>query len=407
MNIKRLVTITVSIALLLGLWSCSEDSATGTGTSGRTTIGVITGFGSVFVAGREHQTDQATITMDGQTATESDLAVGMPVALHSTQEGTVTSISTGNEIEGIVLANNIATDGSLNVMGLVVSVDTNTLFESDVTAVNSVESIEAGNIVEVYGYPGDSGRIFATRLEVVAASLSEFLLTHPEGVEVKANLTGLDEMSMRFMIGTMPVDYSNAIVDADSALADDMLVEVKSTLGLDNGVLLASKVDPATHSLHSSDAEEFETQAIITRDYDGTRFSIAGFNILVVEETNLENNTMTSDLVAGTLVKVEGVFNAEGDVVADKVVLENEVTDEFEGVVDMIETTDTNTGTVTMVSGRSFNVNNWTIMEDERSMDPVAMFNLSHLQAGDYIKVGVFSDATSELAMKLKRVDAP
>lgn len=409
MNIKGLV-LGLGFTAVLGLISCGgNDKPDSNGTPGRITIGAITGFGSVFVAGVEHHTDQASITIDGLASSESDLAVGMAVAVRSSTDGTVSSITTADQVEGIVISNDIATSNSLNIMGVTVQVDSNTVFESDVATITSTAMISNGNIVEVYGFPGETNTVFATRLEVKAADLPTYLLLHPEGVEVTAKISELDAVNRTFAIGTLPVNYADALLDTHSPLSNGMLVEVKSTLGLINDVLIASKVDSANDAINPQDSDEFETQAVISRDFDGSSFSLAGVNVVINDQTELGNNTTTADLLTGTLVKVEGVFNAEGDVLARKVELENEVTAEFEGFVQSVSTTDVNTGTVTMDTGRSFRVNNWTRMRDERKTDPVAAFNLSHLAAGDYIKVGVFEDPASgtEVAVKLRREDAP
>ena len=130
--------ITLAVAGALSLSGCgggggSNDPAD-TGTT-RSVTGVITGFGSVFVGGVEYETDDTNFTIDDMPGLEDDLEVGMVVTL----EGTVNPDgSTGNavairyeaEVEGLVLANNIAIDGSLNIMGQTVYVDGQTNLES-------------------------------------------------------------------------------------------------------------------------------------------------------------------------------------------------------------------------------------------------------------------------------------
>ncbi|MDH5325289.1 MAG: DUF5666 domain-containing protein [Gammaproteobacteria bacterium] len=410
MNIKKLLILCGVLATTVGLWACSDSGNASLSGNSRTIVGVITGFGSVFVNGTEYETSHASITVNGQSSSESDLAVGMPVALNSSADGTVTAINTANELEGIVLNNDMATNSTLNIMGLTVVVDNNTLFESKVAGINSAAAIAPGNIVEVYGFNGDNDQVFATRLEVYAANIIDFLSVHPQGVEVKAALSNLDSTAKTFMIGTLPVSYNDNIVDS-GPLVNGQFVEVKSTEGIVNNVLIAGKVEPAIKGVPGTDSGEFETRAKVTRDYDGTSFGIAGVNVIITSATEYRNGASEADLVGGTLLKVEGHFDSNGDVVAKKVELEieTEVSIETEGFVSAVETSDVNIGTVSLESGRSFEVNNLTVMVDNRSIDRQRMFNLSMLAAGDYIKAGLHQNPStgSELALKLKRDDAP
>ena len=107
-------------ALLIG---CSGgESGTGIQANNQTSVGEITGFGSIYVNGVRYNTDGATIYIDGNQASEDSLAVGMVVTIEGSVNsdglnGTALTVATRTEVEGLVLQNDIAVSGTLNVMG--------------------------------------------------------------------------------------------------------------------------------------------------------------------------------------------------------------------------------------------------------------------------------------------------
>ena len=153
--------------------------------------------------------------------------------------------------------------------------------------------------------------------------------------------------------------------------------------------------------------EDFEIKGIITVSYAGGSLMVDGVTVLVDEQTEFEGDS--ADLVVGTLVEVEGSFDADGNLLASEIELEDEADQEISGVVASIEAIGVNSGTVTLASGTVIVVTNNTIMEDDRDEGVVAeeLFNLTHLGASDFIEVDVYTDAASGdlVAVKLERDD--
>ena len=156
-----------SIALFT---ACSDGGdTTGTGTTGvSNTSGVITGFGSVYINGVEYETDNASITIDGSQSAETELGVGDVCALQGSVNadgvtGTASAIICTDELEGYVLDVSSLIDGigTMNVMGQIVTVTTDTVFDSDTKA--SIADLIAEDIVEVHGYTDGTGNIFAAK----------------------------------------------------------------------------------------------------------------------------------------------------------------------------------------------------------------------------------------------------
>lgn len=418
MNINKLSKVSGAIVVILGLSACGGGGSDSGATASSVAVGTITGFGSIFVNGVEFETDNARITIDGSPASESDLSVGMVAELEGSANGltgVALNIAINDELEGIVQSNSIppaGNSGTMVIMGQTVTVDANTLFESKVAGVTSVDQVAAGNIVEVSGYSDGTGTVFATRIEVKAADLATYLIGHPNGVEVKGLVSNLDAGAQTFDIGSMPVNYAGAIVDNDVSLADGLYVEVKSVSGIDGtGTLVASKVEleeDGDKGHHGEEDEDFEIKGIISTAFDGTGFGLDGTYVIVNDNTELEDGG-TGDLVVGAMVEVEGTFNAAGDLVADEVEFEDDGDIELEDTVTDIVTTGVNSGTVTLQDGSVITITNSTIMKDSRDdgMIPDDRFNLQALAIGDFVEVHAFTDASTGdlVAVKLERDD--
>ncbi|VAW74277.1 hypothetical protein MNBD_GAMMA15-1809 [hydrothermal vent metagenome] len=418
MNIIKLTKVAGAIAIVLGLTACGGGGSGGGNTASTASVGTITGFGSVFINGVEYETDTANIMIDGMAATESDLAVGMVAEIDGSDNGTsgrALSIDISDELEGIVQSNSIApmgNSGTMVIMGQTVTINANTLFESDVAGITGIDQIVAGNIVEVSGYGDGTGSVFATLIDVKAVDLATYLIDESDGVEVKGIVSSLDAGAMTFSLGAMPVSYAGAMIDNDVALADGLYVEVKSVAGIDGtGTLVASKVeleDDGVKGHQGDEDEDFEIKGVISTAYDGTSFGMDGTVVLVTDNTGLDDGN-TGDLIVGAMVEVEGTFNADGQLVADEIGFENEGDTELESTVTDIVLTGVNSGTVTLQDGSVIVITNSTIMKDSRDvgMMPDTQFNLQALAVGDFVEVNLYTDSVSGdlVAVKLERDD--
>lgn len=417
MNIKYLARLTNLALVLAMLTACGGGgSSTTAANNSSSRVGTVTGFGSVFVNGVEYETDGANVVIDGQAATEADLEVGMVVTLEGSDDGSTgkaTSISNDDELEGLVISNNVdATTqlGSMNIMGQTVNISATTVFESKLAAITQLSDIAVDSIVEVNGYSDNSGNIFATRLEVKAASLADYLLSH-DSIEVKGTIASIDDVAKTFVLGGLTVNYATAIIDINGGLQSGQYVEVKSTAGLNTAnELVASKIELENNGEmgHQGDEnEEFEIKGIITEAFANNQFKIGGTTVVI--NANTELDTTTDRLLVGVMVEVEGVYDNNNNLIAKEVDLEDEMDAEVRGVIQNIDPTGTNAGTITLMDGTVIVVTASTMMIDKRDegMTPVAMFNLTHLANSDYIKVHGLRDTTTGniIAYKLERDD--
>ena len=422
MEIKKLTSLAAAMTLALGITACGGGgggSSTPASTVSASSVGVITGFGSVFVNGVEYDTSGSSILRDGVSASESDLAVGMVVEVRGSDDGTngvAQSIEANDEMEGIVLANNIAagaTTGTLDIMGQTVTVTADLIFESKVAGINSVDQVAVNTIVEVSGFGDGNGNVTATRIEVKAADLATYLIDHADGIEVKGRVATLNPGgAMTFRLGNMTVDYSGAMLDMDRDLAEGLYVEVKSVAGIDsNSNLVASKVELENEGKagHQGDKDEdFEIRGLIATGFDGTAFILDGTRIIVNDQTELDDMSI-ANLTSGKEVEVEGRFDANGDLLAKEISMEAQADAEIRGTIASVSSSGVNTGSITLTDGTVILIDNDTVMHDSRDngMMPVEQFNLTFLGSGDFVEMRVYTNANSELvAVKLERDDS-
>ena len=404
-----------ALAAMLTLAACGGGGGdSSTDTTSQSATGPITSFGSIYVNGIEYDTDAADIYIEDELADESDLRVGMVVTIHKDNSGGAASVHFDDDIEGIVLANNFAANGTLDIMGQTVTVTNETIFESKVAGVVDAATIAVGNVVEVSGYSTGTGAVTATRLEVKAVDLASYLAGHPEGIELKGVVEGHTPASSTFSIGNLTIDYTGAdLSDVGGAISNGMYVEVKSTQGLNGaGHLVASEVeleDDGEIGHHGEEDDEYELYGKVMA-MDGDTITVNHQVVLITDETEFDDG-VRSDLAIGTMVEVEGHFDAAGNLVAEEIEFEeNEDTNEVNGTVDTVVTSAPNVGTVTLTDGTVIKVNEMTIMHDsqDEGMTPDTNFNLADLMSGDYVEVHMFSnDDGTFTATKLERDDMP
>jgi hypothetical protein len=420
MRIKVLSLSTTALVVALALSACdggggSADTAPSAGT---TTVGTITGFGSVFVNGVEFKTSSARIVVNKLQAAASNLKVGMVVTVQGQvnadgSTGDATSIQYTDELKGLVVSNGIvapSTTGVIIIMGQRITVTANTVFASDVKSITTISQIVPGNIVEVSGTVSGPGSIEATRIEVTAATLTDHLVAH-DSIEVKGVISALDTTALTFKLGDMVVDYHTLTASLPAGFANGIYVEVKSVAGIVNGQLVASSIsleDDGKQGYQGHDGEGMDVKGTISRAFDGITFDVNGTTVIVDSATRLKD-LKTSDLIAGTAVKVEGAFNATGKLVATQIQGHGHTDHEIHGTVasvTLLTPNSVNTGTITLADNTLVQVNNDTIMMDDREDDvpPDQMFNLTKLVNGDSIEAEVYTDSNNNLvAVRLKR----
>jgi hypothetical protein len=356
--------------------------------------GPINGFGSVIVNGVRYSTTGATVTIDDQPGTESDLRVGQVVRVEGTVNadgvsGTARRISFNDEVEGPVQSIDLAAS-RLVVLGQTVRVGTGTSFDDSIVP-RSLAGLQVGQRVEVSGLVGADGVIAATRVERKAASAT---------VEVKGPIASVDTATRRFSIGLLQVDYSAATLSGfgTGQPASGDLVEAYGTVS-GAGVLLATRVEKRSNALTGTTNDRAEVEGLVTRFESVADFDVAGQRVITSASTRYEGGT-SANLALNANIEVEGGFDASGRIVATEIEFRRDSDVELAGPVESVNAA----GDTFVVLGATLRTTALTRFEDQSGAD-LERFSLADLRVGDYVEVRAYRDASGLVATLLERDD--
>ncbi len=311
----------------------------------QTTVGQITGFGSIYVNGIEFDTDGASYEVDDAVASDDDaLAVGMVVKVEGLvnadgRTGTALKVEYDDDIEGVVEQLAPGADTSTKtflVMGVTVVADaSSTNFRSDDPNF-SFDTIAEGDVVEVSGDYGDDGTLFATYIEEQDADDNEY---EAKGTVSKLNDGGGFDLTLRN--GSILVVVLGAGAELPSVPIEiGQFVEVEGTIddpAADPKTLTAFKVELEDDDRLDDDDNEVEVKGMLSYDSTSETWSVKGIELAFVENTEYKPVSLEDLIIdqsaAGMTVEVEG--NRVGDVLqVEKIELEE---DELEFKADVID----------------------------------------------------------------------
>jgi hypothetical protein len=340
-------------------------------------VGPIASFGSVVVNGIHYDTDDATITVDGEPATQADLRVGQVVRITAELEdgettGTASAIDFDDNVEGPIESIDAAA-GVLVVLGQTVRIGPGTSFDDSIEP-RSIDGLAVGDFVEVSGLVMADGSIDATRIEIDA---------NGGELEVHGVVAALDAANSRFSINALVVDYSAAQLDDFPAggLADGQPVEAKG-LALDgSGALVATRVEFKGPAVAGETDDFGEIEGFITRFASAQDFDVSGLCVTTGAATVFEGGT-AADLGLDVKVEVEGLFDAAGCLAARKVDIRLGTAVRVTAVIDSVDAA----ANSLVLLGIPVDVDALTRMEDQSDAD-LEPLTLADLAAGDYVEI--------------------
>lgn len=355
--------------------ACSGGGGGGTGLPSATTTssGVITGFGSVKLVGKEYETQDASFVIDGLPGSQNDLKVGMVVtvngSLSSSGTRTAATITQQDVVEGAIQTIP-STNDRIVVLGQTVLIDDGTLFDNNIPGQN-ISGLVPGDLVEVNGFVKSKGLIIATLIEK----------KHPPAAcEVQGIIENNNHGAQTFTIGSLTVSYSSAVFNDMPSTGgnawNDILVEVKGspcTQALQP--FIATKVEP--ERIDVANADEIEVEGTITQFNSASSFAVNGVPVVTNSSTDFEGGD-ASDLALGVEVEVGG-FLTDGVLTAEKVSFRDKV--EIEGDVAALTSGGATPNlTVSGLPGITVFVNVQTEFKEGIS-------NLSQLGVGNHVRV--------------------
>jgi len=280
-------------------------------------VGPITGFGSIVVNDVHYNVDKASVTVDGDPATASDLQLGQVVTVVGTRDasgstGTANQVLFQTNVRGPIAALDTAAS-EITVLNQTVVAGSLTVF--DLTGVpDSFGSLRVGDLVAVSGFVSAHGTIEATRIQSVMAGT---------GLLAFGVVSNLDTANLRFTLGALVVDYSQAALiegfaSGGPSNGDRVLVRAASTAP--SGALLASQVRRMEDE-EAPAGQEAEVEGLITRFASATDFDVGGRSVTTTTATTYQGAGVSA-LALNVKVEVEGSVNGGGVIVATKIEIE-------------------------------------------------------------------------------------
>ncbi len=358
------------------LVACGSDQVAGiqgTGApvaSGVTSVGPISGFGSIIQGGVEYETTGAQILVDGQPASEAELQVGEVVTISGDVNddgvtGVATMVSYAADLRGPVTQVD-ATAGTFTVLGQLVRIADDTLFDDSLQPAG-IDAIQIGAAVEISGSPNAAGEIVASRVEPAAEGAA---------LQVKGTVQSLDTTARTFSINGLTVNYSNVV--PTGTLANSSNVLVRGT-GVAGDVLTATEVTVLGMPTVSANANgRFE--GLITSFTSNADFTVGSQRVTTDSTTQVDLSGATRG-VDGP-VRVRGVFTASGVLAATRVEVKAKDLSVVRGFVDEVSAADRTLS----VLGVAITTSADTAFND-KSSQKVKSFSLADVRTGEYVEV--------------------
>lgn len=398
MNASRSMT-TIATAIVIAAIGSSGTATAGIDGGGITapkpkvSVGPVTGFGSIYVNGVRYDTGSALFLIDGALGSESDLAVGQIVSLLGTvnddgDTGTAYLVTFEDIVDGPISAIDVDAD-RMTVMGQTVLVNTDTLFELSGQAADFA-SLSVDDLVEVSGYVDSQGRVIAASIRVGNAS-GEF--------DLNGTVDAVDSDAMRLTVNGLSVDISAAGL---YGLSTELprpgdTVEIVGSGYDETGAFVASRVYAGNAGLAAVSGVEADIEGVITGFHSLSEFDLGGTRVRLTWDTDYVNDWVFG-LMRDRKVRVNGVLDVTGTLVADQIVFEKLAKERLAGTVDAIA------GDYLVVGSRLVRVLPETKYKDDSELDE-RQFNIGSVRTGDPVEIRGHGSAELLHATLLRRVD--
>jgi hypothetical protein len=382
--IGRWLPAVLAALLAIGIGGCggggggtvADGGIGGTGISS----GSITGMGSIFVNGRRFEIESAEITINGTPAMSSRLEVGYVVDVRADfDDGIAENVAFRPNLVGEVDADNVATGadtGSFTVLRQTVHISPTTVIGKG----DTLDEIGRADRVLVSGYRNSRNEVVASHVRL---------------------LTG----------GGFPIDQIvgrvDSVIPGTSFTIGGLTIFTNKDPEVGERVVVRGDYDPGTQrfdadsieeieDLGSGERAEAELEGIVDAFTNSASFTVNGIAVDGSSAT-VEGGSLGQDAE----VEVEGVFNGNGVLVADRIEVDREDTVTIEADV---SSTEPDAGLVLFFTDQlAVKVNDKTRIRDDR--DDRELFGIRDIAQGDWLEIEGYVEADSVVATRLERED--
>lgn len=311
----------------------ADGGIRGTGSS----VGPVSGFGSVFVNGVKFETDGEVISNDG-IEREDQLEEGMILRIdgdwRDDGSGDADTVEYDDTFRGPVsdVQQILDADGAVDAVTFTIYGQPLVVDKQTVTKRTTLATLTNGDFVRVSSWR-QPDRVYR------ASFLGLFDGTEND-VEIEGliDADSLDTRLQQFSINGQLVSYDSALFTDDlgeSDLAEGLLVEVEGSIsGSDFIAENVNKGEVRRYRRGTGDDIEFAGPVNSAYSASARTFEINGLIVQVDNDTEFDDGLTESDLVPGLLIQVEGTFRSDDTVLAEEIEA-REGNASVEGVVDV------------------------------------------------------------------------
>ncbi|WP_372987461.1 DUF5666 domain-containing protein [Marinobacter sp.] len=303
----------------------ADGGIRGTGSS----VGPVSGFGSVFVNGVKFDTDSlgGSVGGDDGLAAESRLQTGMVLEVQgewfTDGTGEASGLTYDDTLRGEILIiqpwDIITKTAVIEILGRTVHIDGQTVIKG-----KAVVDLANGDFVRISGWRLPNGEFRASYLGLRSSSNLDDFDDFNE-VELEGDISSINTSDETFNIGSQVIFYGGAeftgLVRED--LAVGVSVEVEGNLV--GGVLQSNEIERDDFRRYTLDDEgDIEFVGPVSSAYNSSNetFTINGLTVRVTPETEFDDALSGPEqLVPGLLVQVEGDFESDGTITAEEIEL--------------------------------------------------------------------------------------
>ena len=273
--------------------------------------GVITGFGDVTVNGARYDATNASILIDSNPGTLSDLRLGHVVTVTGRIDaaglnGQASTIRMQSRVTGPVETVD-AGNGRLTVMGQAIRLGPDTRYSDDIDPA-TLAGLATGDRVRISGYADAAGAIRATRVETAGP-------TSP--LQLVGEVSGLDAANLVFDINQLTVDYGNVVLIDLPGGAPNNGITVRVIGRLSSGLFVAEQLLSGP-TLTGNAGKRAQLGGIVTRFASIANFEVNDAVVTAGSATTFRNGSH-ADLRLNAEVTIDGVFGAGGEVRAERI----------------------------------------------------------------------------------------
>lgn len=241
-----------------------------------------------------------------RSASAPEFHVGMMLTLQTDGAKKVTQVTYDDLLRAPVSAIDV-TNKTITMAGMTVKTE-GAQWARGLT----LETVAVGDLLEVSGYMIDDQTIQATYIELE--------MDQPAyNGELQGMISALDETAKIFKLGTITVDYSNAVIE--SPLYNGEWVEVEGTFDATGEVLTAYKVEH--EHLDYDDHASMDIEGIVTASSTNWLMINGNRKVTLTPSTHYKGLAGAAAITTGMYLEIEGVWdNVSKSLVAYEVELD-------------------------------------------------------------------------------------